>query len=185
MPFSHLPTPWVQWLPALACLLDPRSARRFVSLLLGAALAAGRRTVTAWLRAVGLSAQFRPAYTALAAAGRRTDSLAALLAHRVLRPLLGGTDRLLLALDDTPTERYGPKVQGAGVHHNPTPGPARRAFVYGHCWVVLAWVGGHLRWGTLDHPAERTRPWRGQNVPAGRVVLRRLRRCRDDLADRR
>jgi hypothetical protein len=152
MPFSHLPPCWVQWLAALACLLDPRSAVRCVSLLLGAALAAGRHTVTGWLRAVGLSAQFRPAYTALAAAGRRTDSLAGLLAHRVLRPLLGGAGRLLLALDDTPTQRYGPKVQGAGVHHNPTPGPARRAFVYGHCWVVLAWVGHHLRWGALALP---------------------------------
>ena len=29
-----------------------------------------------------------------------------------------------MALDDTPTKRYGPKVQGAGIHHNPTPGPA-------------------------------------------------------------
>jgi hypothetical protein len=152
MPFSHLPAAWVQWLTALACVLDPRSGARFVFLLLGAALAAGRRTVTSWLRAVGLSAQFRPAYTTLAAAGRRTDSLAALLAARVLRPLLGGADRLLLALDDTPTERYGPKVQGAGVHHNPTPGPSRQAFVYGHCWVTLAWLGLHPAWGTLALP---------------------------------
>jgi hypothetical protein len=30
--------------------------------------------------------------------------------------------RLLLAVDDTPTKRYGPKVQGAGIHHNPTRG---------------------------------------------------------------
>src|SRR5947207_15117688 len=121
MPFSHLPTPWVQWLPALACLLDPRSARRFVSLLLGAALAAGRRTVTAWLRAVGLSAQFRPAYTTLAAAGGHTDSLAALLARRVLRLLLGGADRLLLPLDDTPPQPPGPTGQGPAAHPTPPP----------------------------------------------------------------
>jgi hypothetical protein len=35
-------------------------------------------------------------------------------------------DRMLLALDDTPTQRYGPLVEGAGVHHNPTPGPPTR-----------------------------------------------------------
>lgn len=29
-----------------------------------------------------------------------------------------------LALDDTTTKHYGPQIQGAGVHHNPTPGPA-------------------------------------------------------------
>jgi hypothetical protein len=27
----------------------------------------------------------------------------------------------LFALDDTPTPRYGPCVEGAGLHHNPTP----------------------------------------------------------------
>ena len=37
---------------------------------------------------------------------------------------LSSGERLLLALDDTPTKRYGPKVQGAGIHHNPTSGPA-------------------------------------------------------------
>jgi hypothetical protein len=26
--------------------------------------------------------------------------------------------RVLLVLDDSPTKRYGPKVEGAGVHHN-------------------------------------------------------------------
>ncbi|MEW4571298.1 hypothetical protein AB1L88_25780 [Tautonia sp. JC769] len=31
--------------------------------------------------------------------------------------------RSLLVLDDSPTKRYGPEVQGAGIHHNPTPGP--------------------------------------------------------------
>jgi hypothetical protein len=34
-------------------------------------------------------------------------------------------DHLLFAIDDTPTPRYGPRVAGAGVHHNPTPGPSR------------------------------------------------------------
>jgi hypothetical protein len=32
--------------------------------------------------------------------------------------------RWLFALDDTPTKRYGRRVEGAGIHHNPTPGPA-------------------------------------------------------------
>src|SRR5262245_34794991 len=50
------------------------------------------------------------------------------LAYEVVKPLVAGTGRLTFALDDTPTERYGPKVQGAGVHHNPTPGPADGAY---------------------------------------------------------
>ena len=57
-----------------------------------------------------------------------------------------------LALDDTPTERYGPKVQGAGVHHNPTPGPAGGPFVYGHVWVVLGLLARHPAWGVVALP---------------------------------
>jgi hypothetical protein len=61
-------------------------------------------------------------------------------------------DRLVFALDDTPTPRYGPHVQGAGVHHNPTPGPANRPFVYGHVWVVLGLLAAHPTWGVLALP---------------------------------
>jgi hypothetical protein len=74
--------------------------------------------------AAGLSAAFRPCYTAVAAAGQRADRIAGRLACAAIRPLVGDTGRVTLALDDTPTERYGRHVQGAGVHHNPAPGPA-------------------------------------------------------------
>jgi hypothetical protein len=40
--------------------------------------------------------------------------------------------RLRLAIDDTPTPRYGPEVEGGGIHHNPSPGPAGEKHVYGH-----------------------------------------------------
>lgn len=40
-------------------------------------------------------------------------------------------ERLLLVIDDSPTKRYGPKVEGAEVHHNPTPGPADQPYLYG------------------------------------------------------
>ena len=57
-----------------------------------------------------------------------------------------------MALDDTPTKRYGPKVQGAGIHHNPTPGPAGSKFLYGHSWVVLSRVAHHDHCGTIGLP---------------------------------
>ena len=41
-------------------------------------------------------------------------------------------ERLLLVIDDSPTKRYGPKVEGADIHHNPTPGPADQPYLYGH-----------------------------------------------------
>ncbi len=145
------PTP-CQWFAQLAGALDPRSAPRLIRLLLGALLARGRRAVTSWIRAAGISDQFRPCYTTVAAAGRHTDHIAARLVFAALKPLVAGHRRLTLALDDTPTERYGPHVQGAGVHHNPTPGPAGATFVYGHVWVVLALLAVHPAWGTIALP---------------------------------
>ena len=152
MASSHTPPSLCQWFSHLATALDPRSAPRLARLFLGAVLACGRKTVTGWIRAAGLSAAFRSAYTALAAAGQRSDRIAACLAGAVVKPLVAGTGRLTLALDDTPTERYGPHVQGAGIHHNPTPGPAGSAFVYGHVWVVLAVVATHPTWGAFALP---------------------------------
>lgn len=152
MTSSHTAPPARHWFSLLASALDPRSAPRLALLLLGALLARGRRTVTAWIRAAGLQADFRPCYTAVAAAGRRADGIATRLLYGALKPLLAGMTRLVFALDDTPTERYGPEVQGAGVHHNPTPGPAGGAFLYGHVWVVLALLAGHPAWGTLALP---------------------------------
>jgi hypothetical protein len=58
----------------------------------------------------------------------------------------------LFALDDTPTKRYGPCVEGAGLHHHPTPGPADQRFVYGHVWVTLALLARHRLWGVLALP---------------------------------
>ncbi|MDY3557248.1 transposase, partial [Gemmata sp. JC717] len=59
---------------------------------------------------------------------------------------------MVLALDDTPTARYGPKVQGAGTHHNPTAGPGGSAFVYGHVWVVLGLLVAHPLGGVVALP---------------------------------
>src|SRR3954466_297918 len=105
MVFSHkTPTP-CQWFTRLASALDRRSAPRLASLPLGAVLARGRRTVTGWIRAAGLSDQFRSCYTAAAAAGKKAETVAAYLVTTVAEPLLSGVERLTLALDDTPTQR--------------------------------------------------------------------------------
>ena len=105
MSFSHTTPAHGHWFSALAAALDRRSAVRLARVFLGAVLAAGRRTITAWIRAAGLSADYKPVYTAVAAAGARADRIAARLARAVVRPLLAGPARLTLALDDTPTKR--------------------------------------------------------------------------------
>jgi hypothetical protein len=57
-------------------------------------------------------------------------------------------------------------VQGAGVHHNPTPGPAGEQFVYGHVWVSLAWLARHPAWDTLALPLRALLYVRAKHVPA-------------------
>lgn len=152
MAVSHTPVPFVQWLRLFSTVLDKRSAVRMAALWVGVVLARGRRTVTRWIRAAGLSEQYRCCYTAVAAAGKRADLLAARLVNAAVKLLIVGEKRLMFALDDTPTRRYGPYVQGAGLHHNPTPGPAGSSFVYGHVWVVLALLAKHSGWGTIALP---------------------------------
>src|SRR5437588_8527597 len=154
MLFSHLPPFLTSAFLHLAHWLHKRSAARLPVLLCGILFARGRRTVTSWFRAAGITDEFRPAYHALWAAGRRAESLALRLLVFVLRPLMQRLpgEHLLFAIDDTPTARYGPCVTGAGVHHNPTPGPAGEHFVYGHVWVTLAWLAHQPVWFTLALP---------------------------------
>jgi hypothetical protein len=153
MSLSSLPPDLSAWFFLLAHLLDARQHDRCLLLLLGILFARGRRTVTTWLRASGLSPQFRSCYYLLSSLGRRSEEIARCLLLRVAVPLLVGNEtRLFFGLDDTPTARYGPKVQGAGIHHNPTPGPAGEKFLYGHVWVTLAWLASHRRWGTIALP---------------------------------
>lgn len=74
-------------------------------LFVGAVLARGRRTVTTWIRAAGLSGRFQSCYVAVAAAGREAGSIAVRLLNEVVAPLGKGAGRLTLAIDDTPTRR--------------------------------------------------------------------------------
>ena len=167
MPFSHLPPLCPPASATLVGLLDRRSAPRLFRLLCGALFARGRRTVTSWFRAAGITTDFRPAYHALRAAGRRASSIAHRLLGCALLPLIRQTpgDHLLFGIDDTPTARYGPCVQGAGIHHNPSPGPAGENFVYGHIWVTLAWLVRHPAWHTLSLPLRALLYVRTKDVP--------------------
>jgi DDE superfamily endonuclease len=139
------------WIKRLSHLLDPRSSWRLLPLLTGLLFATGRRTVSSWLRAGDLSKDYQDYYYFVYSLGHKVKSLAAVVLH-IAVGLIAPQGRILLAIDDTPTKRYGPRVEGAGVHHNPTPGPAGAKFVYGHVWVTLAWVVRHRLWGAIGLP---------------------------------
>src|SRR5712671_2579094 len=110
MPFSHLPPFLTSAFLDLAGWLHKRSAARLPLLLVGILLATGRRTVTSWFRAAGIGTDYRNGYTTVCAVGRKA-SLMAISTLQAVSPLLGPR-RLTLAIDDTPTPRYGPLVEG-------------------------------------------------------------------------
>src|SRR5204862_1457340 len=116
---------------------------------LGMLFAKGRRTVAAWFRSGGIGDDFRRAYTLLGTIGRtKTGPFATVLFSRLRRDIHPG-ERWLFAIDDSPTQRYGPCVEGAGIHHNPTPAPTHQRHPYGHVWAPLPWLApppsSHLR----------------------------------------
>src|SRR5579862_9204795 len=169
MPLAHS-SPWLAAVfHRLARWLDRRTALRLPVLLLGILLACGRRTATSWFRAAGIADDFRAAYHTLFAVGRRAELLA-IDAWFTARSCLVRNRRLVLAIDDTPTPRYGRQVQGAGLHHNPTPGPAGEKFVCGHLWVLLTGLARHPTWGTLALPLPASLYVRRKDLPRLRLV---------------
>jgi DDE superfamily endonuclease len=147
-----LPAEFVAWVERLSTPLHRRLAWRLLPLLTGLLFAVGRRTVASWLRAIAAGKGFKPYYYFLSAVGRKAGYVASLLLRLVVERIESGRDYELFALDDTPTKRYGPLVEGAGIHHNPTPGPADQEFLYGHIWVTLSWVVQHPWWGVIGLP---------------------------------
>jgi hypothetical protein len=147
----NCPEQWSEWSDWLAAGLHARNRWRLPLLLVGMLFAGGRRTVTTWLRAAGVSIDFQDYYYFLAALGRKVEPVATALLMLVLRTL-PLPERLLLVIDDSPTKRYGPKVEGADVHHNPTPGPADQPYLYGHIWVTISLALRHPEWGPLALP---------------------------------
>jgi DDE superfamily endonuclease len=151
MSLATLPATWQGWISVLQTALHERLAWRLEPLMLGVVMAKGRRTVTSWLRAAGLRTGWEDYYYFLAAVGRVCEFIATLLVRLLIRHLRP-EGPLVFGIDDTPTKRYGPKVEGAGLHHNPTPGPAGHKLLYGHVWVTLAWIVRHPLWGAIGLP---------------------------------
>ena len=138
---------------SLSKLLDSRTSFRFPIIMAGTFLAKGRRTASSWLRAAGVGDDWDRFYESIASIGRMADSVAVALIRTVVAQLgIDLNSSIVFAIDDSPTKRYGRHVEGANIHHNPTPGPGDGEWLYGHNWVCLAWLVRHPVWGIIALP---------------------------------
>jgi hypothetical protein len=140
----------------LAAKLPRKTKPFFLSLLLGALLAvARRRTVTTWLQAAQISDDFRQAFYHIPNIGRKSKILFDDIFDQILEklgPALAMATFIRIVLDDSPTKRYGKKIEGAGYHHNPTPGRTNAKHCFGHSWVVAVLVVTHPIFGEISLP---------------------------------
>jgi hypothetical protein len=146
------PNNWQIWIAALGNVLHKRSAWRLSVIIIGIIFAKGRKTITSWFRAAGISQRYKAFYYFIGSVGRKTEIIATVLFEIMLSLIYKKQQRILMAIDDGPTKRYGPKVQGAGIHRNPTTTPDGAKFIYGHLWVTICAVVRHKLWATEGLP---------------------------------
>jgi hypothetical protein len=150
----------------LQAVMDRRIAFRLAIVVAGMLLADDRRTASAWFVAAGVQDDWDRFYDCLSSVGRTSGKLATAVLGLVVQKFAPGLgDRIVLAMDDSPTSRYGKHVEGAGVHHNPTRGPADGEWLYGHNWVALAWLARHPLWGVIALPLRSMLYVRKVDVP--------------------
>jgi hypothetical protein len=166
MIFSCFPRFLSSALSFLLAGLDARITERSQQIFYGLLLAQDpRRTASSWFRAAGIGKDFKLAYRHLGSIGRKSSFIATRVNHLVQQQFPLDQGRIVFALDDTLTKRYGPKVEGAGFHHNPTPGPSGSEIAYGHNFVVLARVVEHPEHGTIGLPLNAHLYVREKDVP--------------------
>ena len=73
----NLTPEWIDWLKSLLWVLDARIRPRIAPLMTGALFAQGRRTVSRWIVAAGVSPDFKRYYYALGSLGRKSSQAAA------------------------------------------------------------------------------------------------------------
>jgi hypothetical protein len=89
----------------------------------------------------------------LKAAGKNPVSLMLPLLSLILQKFDPGEHgHWTLVVDDSPAKRFGPRVEAANIHYNPTPGPGDSDWIYGHNWVCLAIALGHPMFGVIALP---------------------------------
>ena len=146
------PNYWQVMVFTLSCILHQRSAWRLNIIFTAMLFAKGRKTITSWLRAAGISRRYKAYYYFIGSLAQKTETIATELFKIMINRIYKNTNIILAAIDDSPTSRYGPKIAGAGIHRNPVPTPDGKKFIYGHVWVTLSLIARHSKFGTIGLP---------------------------------
>ena len=153
MIIENSPKEWKRRIEKLSEEVHKRSRGRLETIFFGILFAHGKRTVTSWLKAAGITKGYQEYYFFLNSLGKHYyEKIADKLCEMVLRVALWNSKEMVGVIDDSPTRRFGPKVEGAGKHHDHTTKPTDQKFFYGHVWVTLALILKHCWYGTIALP---------------------------------
>lgn len=125
----------------------------FLKIIIGALFTCS--TVSSWIRAVGEEGRFKKFYHHLYRIGIQIQKIQEMFTFWLIEQyviLMPESGRIILVADDSPNKRYGPKVEGAGWHHDPTSPNIKATTCYGHSLVVLSLIFEHPNWGTICLP---------------------------------
>ena len=112
------PDYWQVTVVALSYVLHQRSAWRLNIIFTAMLFAKGRKTITSWLRAAGINRCYKAYYYFIGSLGNKTENIATELLKIMIQTIYKQINTVLMAIDDSPTPRYGPNVAGAGIHIN-------------------------------------------------------------------
>lgn len=144
------------WVEQLAATLRTKARPFFIALMCGVLMSvARRRTVTQWIAAANLNDQFRHVFYHMPGIGRKGEVLFETSLEQILErlgPVISEAKAIRIVIDDSPTKRYGRKIEGAGWHHNPTPGRTDATTCFGHSWVVATLMVTHPEFGEMAFP---------------------------------
>ena len=125
------------------------SFRNFLLLVMGWILCGGRRTISRVIQASGEIRKGRghsAFYRFFSRAAWEPDEIGLDLLRHLLTIAQPSKEPIVLIVDDTLAKKRGPKIYGAGMHHDGTAssygrGPSGKrhvSFSYGHSWVVIS-----------------------------------------------
>lgn len=113
---------WIHtFIVAMSGTLYKPGRRWFEKIILGALLACS--TVSTWIRTVEEQRHYKKFYHHLSRSGEQTLVRQGKFGDwqiKYSRPVLTQDIRIYSALDDSPTKRFGMKIEGAERHHAPT-----------------------------------------------------------------